>query len=396
LKALGPGVVAGASDNDPTTVGTLAVVGAQTGFSLAWLLILVLPTMASIQAIASAVGVASGKDLQVLILERFGRVWAWVALALLLGVNLFTLAADLEGGAAALGLIVHLDWRFFTLPLAAGVGAVLFFGSYDWLRRGLTDVLFVFLLYVPAAILAHPRWGAVLRGSVIPHLSATRADLAGALALLGTTLTSYVYYWQTIEEVEQSGDRPRVLAQLDAISGMVAATAISWSILIASGATLGTHHRQVQTAQDAASALRPIAGPFAQYLFAGGLLASALLALPVLAGTTAYAAGETFGWPVGLSRQPRRSRRFYGVLLAALLLAAPLTFLGIEPLTLLFVAGIAGGVGTPLLLVLLLLIAGDGGLMKGRPIGRCLKLLGWATALVVSAATLAYLAIQIL
>ena len=178
-----------------------------------------------------------------------------------------------------------------------------------------------------------------------------------------------VYYWQTIEEVEQAGTRPRRLAQIDATSGMVVATAIFWFIMVATGATLGVHHQQVQTAQDAASALQPIAGPLAQYLFAAGLLASALLVLPVLAGTTAYAVGDSLGWPVGLSRQPWRSQGFYIVLLATLLVVTPLTFLNIPPITLLFVAGIIGGIGTPLLLALMLVIAGDSRLYA-RPADR--------------------------
>lgn len=396
LRALGPGIISGASDNDPTTVGTLAVVGAQTTFSLAWLLILVLPMMASVQAIASAVGVTSGKDLQTLIRDRFGRAWTWIALAFLVGVNLVTLTADLEGGAAALGLLTHLDWRLFTLPLALGVAALLFFGSYEWVRRVLSGVLFVFVLYIPAAFLAHPHWGDVLRGTFVPHLSLKGNALAGMLAVLGTTLTSYVYYWQTIEERESAGTRPRLLAQLDAGSGMLAATVVFWFILVSTGATLGVHHQSVQTAQDAASALKPIAGAYAQYFFAAGLLASALLALPVLASTTAYAVGESLGWSVGLSHQPWRNQGFYLVLLAALLLVVPPTLLGIEPVTLLFVSGIIGGIGTPLLLVLLLIIAADRRVMKGRPIGRWLTVLGWGTAAVVSVATAAYLVSQFL
>lgn len=395
LKALGPGVIAGAADNDPTTVGTLAVIGSQTTFGLSWLLLLVLPMMAGVQAVAGAVGNTSGKNLQVLIRDRFGMRWSWVALAFLIGVNVFTLAADLEGGAAALGLITHLNWRIFTLPLAAGVGAVLVFGSYTWVRRILTVVLFVFLLYVPAAFLSHPDWGQVLRGTFIPRISFEKDYIAGALALLGTTLTSYVYFWETIEEAERETERPRILTQLDAVSGMVAATAVFWFILVSTGATLGVHHQTVQTAQDAAGALKPIAGPLAQYLFAGGLLASALLALPLLASTTAYSVGEALGWPVGLSRPPWRSQGFYLVVVASLLAVVPLTFAGIEPIQLLFLAGVVGGVGTPLLLVMLLVIAGDRRIMKNRPVARGIRALGWATAAIIALATAAYLLSQV-
>jgi Mn2+/Fe2+ NRAMP family transporter len=396
LRALGPGIVSGASDNDPTTVGTLAVVGAQSGFGLCWVLLLVLPMMASVQTIASTVGVTSGKDLQSLIREHFGPAGTWSALVFLVGVNVVTLAADLEGGAAALGLLTHINWRWFPLPLALAVAGLLLLGNYEWVRRILSCVLFVFLLYVPAAFLAHPDWASVLRHTFVPRFSFQRDVVAGTLALLGTTLTSYVYYWQTIEEREANRRRPRFLAQLDAASGMVVATFVFWFILVSTGATLGVHHQQVQTAQDAASALKPIAGPLAQYLFAAGLLASALLALPVLAGTTAYAVGESLGWPVGLSLQPWRSQGFYLVLIAALLLVVPLTLLGVQPVTLLFVAGIIGGIGTPLLLVFLLVIAGNRTVMRDAPIGRGLKVLGWATAAIVTLATAAYLLSQFL
>jgi Mn2+/Fe2+ NRAMP family transporter len=367
------------------------VVGAQTGFTLSWLLLLVLPMMVSVQTVASAVGVTTGKDLQTLIRARFGAIWTWVALAFLVGVNIVTLAADLEGGAAALGLLTHVDWRWFPLPLALAVAALLLFGNYEWVRRILSAVLFVFLLYVPAAFMARPHWGEVLRDTFIPHFSFQSDVVAGTLALLGTTLTSYVYYWQTIEEREAAGRRPRILAQLDAGSGMVVATLVFWFILVSTGATLGVRHEQVQTAQQAAAALKPIAGPAAQYLFAAGLLASALLALPVLAGTTAYAVGDSLGWPVGLSLQPWRSQGFYLVLVAALLLVVPLTLLGIQPVALLFIAGIIGGIGTPLLLVLLLLVGSDRTLMGGAPIGAGLRALGWATAAIVTLATAAYL-----
>lgn len=394
LRGIGPGFIASASDNDPTTVGTLAIIGARTTFGLAWLLVLLVPMLAGVEAIASAVGSATGKDLQTLISERFGRWWSWFAVASLVSVNLVTLVADLDAGAVAVGLLTQRNWRLYCLPIAAAVAALLLLGSYRWLLRILTYVLCIFLLYIPAAFLAHPDWRAVLRGTFLPHFAWNSEYIAGTLALLGTTLTAYVYYWQTIEEREGAGQRSRRLGQFDAGFGMAVTVLVFWFILVATGATLGVHQQPVQTVQDAANALKPLAGPFARGLFAAGLLASALLALPVLTATTAYAVSVAAGWPVGLSLALRRGRGFSLVTLAVLLLALLLTLLQVEPESLLFFAGIAGGIGTPVLLGLLLVIAADPQLMRGHPVSRGLSGLGWGTTAVITLAGVAYLLAQ--
>jgi Mn2+/Fe2+ NRAMP family transporter len=376
LGGLGLGLIAGASDNDPTTVGTLAIIGAQTGFGLSWLIVLLVPMLIGVQAIASSVGIVTGTDVQTLIRQRFGGWWSWFAVASLVSVNLVTVVADLEAGAVALGLLTGRDWRLFCLPIAAAVGALLLLGTYRWLLRTLTYVLCIFLLYIPAAFLAHPDWHTVFHDTFVPHFAWSRDYVAGTLALLGTTLTSYVYYWQTIEEREAAGKRSRRLGQLDAAIGMAFTGCIFWFILVATGATLGARHQPVLTAGDAASALRPLAGPFAGDLFAVALLASALLALPVLAASAAYAVSVAAGWPAGLSLPPRQSPRYSLVLVAILLLALPLTLLRVQPTALLFFAGIVGGIGTPLLLGLMLLIAADPRVMQGRPVSRGLSTLG--------------------
>jgi Mn2+/Fe2+ NRAMP family transporter len=227
---------------------------------------------------------------------------------------------------------------------------------------------------------------------VIPSWSSSSTYIQGALALLGTTLTSYAYVWETIEEAEE---RPPIdelgLAQADAGIGMLLAVAVFWFILISTGATLGIHHKTVQTAQDAAQALVPVAGPIAGYLFAAGLLASAVLAVPVLVATSAYVVGQQFGWRSSLSHSPWRAIRFYVALAAFVVLGVVISFLGVSPIQLLFVSGIIGGLGTPISMAFLLLIGQNREVMGEQAIGTVLRIAGWGTMLLVSAVSVYFL-----
>jgi Mn2+/Fe2+ NRAMP family transporter len=392
LKALGPGLIAGASDNDPTSVASLSVVGATTTYGLSWLLILLIPMLVVVQLVSAAVGVVNRAGLEDAIRARYGRVWALLALLAVLAVNLLTLAADLEGGGAALGLLTGVSYRWFVPPLAVAVAALLVWGSYDALQRVLRWVLLVFLAYIATAFLAHPDWGRVLHETIAPPLSFSGAYVAGALALLGTTLTSYAYVWETVEAAEERPPLHRLgLVQVDAGAGMVVAGAIFWFIVIGTGATLGVHHQPVETAQDAARALAPVAGRFASALFGVGLLASAVIAIPVLAGTSAYVMAEAFGWRASLDARFARARKFYVALLMSLAVGVGLTFVGISPIRLLFLSSIAGGLATPFTLVLMLLAACDERVMGERCIGRGLAAAGWVVAAVVTVAALLFL-----
>jgi Mn2+/Fe2+ NRAMP family transporter len=385
INALGPGIVSGASDNDPTTVGTLAVVGSTTVYGLSWLTILIYPMLASIQITSARVGVVTHRTLQQLVRRQYRTGWSLLFLVAVLAVNLITVGADLEAGAAALGLLIPIPWRIFVVPYALVLFGLLLFGSYRHVERVLRYVLLVFVVYAAAAFLAHPDWGTVLSDTVIPHLSRSSAYIQGALSLLGTTLTSYVYVWETIEVAEE---RPPIthlgLAQADAGIGMFVAVATFWFILIATGATLGVHHQTVQTAQDAARALEPAAGRLASVLFGIGLLASSVLAVPVLAATSAYVLGQQFGWRTGLSEMPWRARSFYIAMGAVMLVAVAISLLGFSAIDLLFWSSIAGGLGTPITLVFLLLLARDRSVMGEFRIGRLLTTIGWGTATLIT------------
>ncbi|MHB0870088.1 MAG: NRAMP family divalent metal transporter [Chloroflexota bacterium] len=397
LSHLGPGIISGLSDLDPTTVATLAIVGSLLGYQLLWLILLLLPMLVTVQVVSARVGMVAEQGLEAVIRERFGQRWAMVAMLLVVSVNLLTLAADLEGGAAALGILTGLDWRWLVPLLALILGALLLFGGYYGVQRVLRYVLVVFGAYVAAAFLARPDWGQVLQSMLVPTLSTSTTYVAGALAILGTTLTSYVYFWETIEVQEER--RPMAylwIVELDAAVGMVATVALSAFIVITTAATLGVRGETVQTAEDAAAALMPVAGPFAGYLFALGLLASAVLAIPVLASTTAYVLADAFQWDTAGPASGRDGRPFYLVLLGSLALGTLVALLGIEPFHLLFFAGIVGGLGTPVLLGMLLLAARDPEIMCDQQIDRGLAVLGWLTTAVVGGAGLLYLAQQLL
>lgn len=392
LRGMGSGLVAGAADTDPTTVASLAVVGATTTYGLAWLVVLIIPMLSVVQVVSASVGVVCKTGLEDAIRGRFGQIWATLTLLLILAVNVLTLSADLEGGCAALQLLTGIPYQWFLIPLAAAVGALLIWGNYAIVERILRYVLLVFLSYVVAAFLSRPDWGAVLSHTFIPHLETSQVYVTGALALLGTTLTSYAYVWETIQ---QGAERPGIgrlgLVQLDAGAGAIVAGLLFWFILISTGATLGVHHETVETAEDAARALAPFAGQYASIVFGLGLLASALLALPVLTATSAFVMSEAFGWRRSLDVGFSRARRFYIVLIITLAVSLGITLIGIGPIQLLFLSSIAGGLGTPVTLLFLMLLSRDRRVMGEHRISRRLAIAGWVVTLIVAAACVLFL-----
>lgn len=392
FSVLGPGIISGASDNDPTSVASFAVIGSTTKYGLSWLVILVIPMLIVVQSISAAVGLVARTGLEDAVRRRYGRPWAMIALLCMLAVNLVTLAADLEGGGAALGLLTGAPYQWFVPPIALIVGAILIWGSYAGLQRILRWALLLFATYIIAAFLARPDWGDVLLHTIIPHFSFTSAYISGAIALLGTTLTSYAYVWETIEEgAERPPLRRLGLVQVDAGAGMVVSGLLFWFIVIATGATLGAQHHPVQTAQDAALALAPVAGRFASIVFGLGLLASAALAVPILAGTSAYVLAEAFGWRRSLDSSFARAPRFYLALSLSLIVGVGLTYLGLGPIQLLFLSSILAGLATPVTLALMVLIARDRSVMGEYRIGPKLSIAGFAVIAIVLLASILFL-----
>lgn len=387
MRSLFSGLVSAAADNDPTTVATIAIAGATLTYGLEWLLVLVIPMFAVVQAIGTQVAAVAHDGLQGAVRKRYGVAIAWISLLCISAVNVVTYAADLGAGAAAIGLIVPVKAVWWLLPISIAIGLLLAFGTVEKIRTVLTLLPLAFLAYVAAAFLSHPNWHDVALGFV-PHVPRSKDEITIGIALLGTTLTVYSYYWQTIEVASDAPPKRAILpVQLAALPGTLVTGAVLWFILIGTGATLGVHHHQVKTAQDAAQALAPVAGKWASIVFGLGLLGSALLALPVIAAGMGYAVVSTLQWGGSIDKKPREARRYYGVIFAGIGLGTAVAFLPIQPMALLFVASIAAGFATPITLGMLVALGRDPKLMKDKPISLPLAWAGWTvTGIVVIAA----------
>ena len=389
LARIGPEIVAAASDNDPTNVGTAAAVGAATAYQLSWVAILVGPVLGVVQAIAAQLGVVARADLQAVTRKRYGPRVAGVLLVSVVAVNVVTISADLQAGAAGIGLLAGVDPRWLVLPLGLALVGLLLIGKYHDVVAVLRNLLPGLLAFAAAAVLAHPDWRGLLKGSLVPALALRPGPLASALALLGTTLTSYVYIWETIERgVEDPPDdtpldRKLACAKAGAIAGAVFTAVILWSMLVTSAATLGRYHQTAATAQQAARELGPLAGSLATDLFAIGLITSAVVALPVLMATTAYVVGAQFNWRRGLSEGIGRARRFYAVLGASIALAVAVAMAGIPVLAMLVAASLIAGFATPVGLTVLVRLARDPEVMGDHLITALLAAAGWAVTVLV-------------
>jgi Mn2+/Fe2+ NRAMP family transporter len=382
--------------SDPTNVGTAALVGAQTAYQLSWVALITAPLLGVVLVIAAHVGIVARNDLQSLVQERYGQNVSRVLLVSVVLVNLVTIAADLQAGASGIGILLGVGSRWVILPLGLALVGLLLIGRYDEVVGVLRYLLIGFLAFGAAAILAKPDWSQVLKGTFVPILTLKPDELAGALALLGTTLTAYVYLWETIargvEEPADTGPDGRGLARakFGAVIGAVSTAVILWFMLVACAATLGQHHQTVATAQDAANALRPLAGSLAAGFFAAGLVASAVVALPVLMATTAHVVGAQFDWRRGLSEKVRHAQGFYGILAASIALGVAVDLAGVQLIAMLVAASVIGGLGTPIGVVLLVGIGRDPQVMGDQRISVRLAIAGWTVAVVVGGFGLLY------
>jgi Mn2+/Fe2+ NRAMP family transporter len=400
LGQVTPEVLTAAADNDPTNIGAAALTGAQTGYQLSWVAVAIAPLLSVVLGIAAQVGAAGQGDLQSLVSRHYGRLVGRLLLVSVVLVNLVTIAADLQAGAAGLGILTGAGSGWFIAPLSLALLGLIVIGRYQYLVAVMRFALVGFLAFGAAAVLAKPDWPQAIRATFVPDLTFSSKSFSGILSLLGTTLTTYVYLWETIARgVENGGDggdaelngKERPSAHLGAIVGSVFTAVILWFMLITFAATLGVHHQSVETAQDAARALRPLAGALAGDMLAVGLVASAVVALPVLLTTTGYALGSEFGWEPGLSGRGIRTRAFYGALAAAATVAVVVDLAGVPVLRMLAVANVVSGLAAPVGLILLVRLARDPRVMGDRLVSPRLAAAGWAVALGVGGSGLLYL-----
>jgi NRAMP (natural resistance-associated macrophage protein)-like metal ion transporter len=405
LKSLGPGLITGASDDDPSGIGTYSQAGAQLGYGIGWTMLLTFPLMAAIQEISARVGRVTGHGISGNAGRHYHGTVLSVAVTLLFTANTINIAADLAAMADATRLLVGGPAIIYVVLYGVtSVAAQIFldYRRYVAVLKWLTLSLFA---YVAALAFAHVSWKEAITGALLPQISWSSDYFTTVVAILGTTISPYLFFWQASEEAEDQRidrtKRPLIekhygarrefsRIRADTIVGMAFSNLISLSIIFTAAATLHAAGRtDIETSAQAAEALRPIAGPFAEWIFALGVVGTGLLAIPVLAGATAYAVGEGRRWPVGLGRKPKEAIAFYAVLALSGGFGIALNFTPINPISALYWSAVINGVLAAPVMVLLMLMARHRNVMGQFVISGPLLWLGWLSTAAMAVSVVA-------
>ncbi len=404
LKSLGPGLITGASDDDPSGIATYAQAGAQFGYAFGWLMLFSFPLMAAIQEICARIGRVTGLGISGNIRRYYSRGLLRSIVVLLLVANIVNLGADLGAMGDALRLMIGGPAKLYVVLFAVGCAALEIFSRYDRYVRILKWTTLSLLAYVATAFAVHVPWGEVIYRTVVPSMAWNRDSVLMVVAVLGTTITPYCFFWQSSQEAEDElvdpaahtllaapDEAPAQIGRIrfDTYFGMGLSNLISLFIIVTTAATLRAGGiTDIQTSAQAAQALRPIAGEFAFALFASGIIGIGLLAVPVLAGSAAYALGEAFGWRTGLSRSPGEAKAFYGAIAVATIVGVGINLVSIDPIRALFWAAVLNGIVAVPLMVTIMLMAADPRIMGAFTLPRPLKAMGWACTVVMGLAAL--------
>ncbi|HSZ52413.1 MAG TPA: divalent metal cation transporter [Caulobacteraceae bacterium] len=400
---LGPGLITGASDDDPSGIATYSQAGAQFGYDLGWTLFLSWPLMCAIQEICGRIGRVTGRGIAGNLRRHYPRWLVWTIILLLATANTINLGADMGAMGAALGLVIGGSTLLYTAGfglLSVVLEVFVRYARYVPILKWLTLSLFA---YVGVVLVVGVPWGAVLRHLVIPKISLAPGYLTVVVAVLGTTISPYLFFWQAENEVEDMKERdgsralkkapdqaPAELSRIrwDTWIGMGLSNTVALSIVITTAATLHAHGiTNIETSSQAALALKPIAGPFVFVVFAMGIIGTGLLALPVLAGSAAYALGEVMAWRVGLARKWRRAPAFYGAIVAAMVIGGAINFTRLDPMKALFWSAVINGVTAVPLMALIVHLGQQRAAMGEFTLPPVLRAVGWlATAAMAAAA----------
>jgi NRAMP (natural resistance-associated macrophage protein)-like metal ion transporter len=409
LRQLGPGFITGAADDDPSGIATYAQTGAIFGYGQLWLVWFTLPFMVVIQQMCGRIGMVTGKGLAGVIREHYPRPVLWVAVALLVVANTINIGADLGAMAASAQMLLGLPFGLWLVLMTGTVVALEVFVPYRLYARILKYLGLTLLAYVLAAFVVRVDWPAVAAGLLVPSVLVTPAYLLNVVAVLGTTISPYLFFWQASEEVEEEvadgklpdigAGRPCVrragVAEMnrDTTVGMLFSQVVMFFIIVTSAATLhAAGATTIGTAAEAAEALRPLAGDLAYVLFAAGIIGTGLLAVPVLAGASAYAVAETTGIEEGLSKPPGRARGFYAVIAISTLLGMSIDWVGIDEIRALYYAAALNGLAAPPLMALIVLLASRRDVMGRFVSSRLGTALGWIIVAVMALAGAALIA----
>ena len=399
-KDLGPGLITGASDDDPSGIGTYAQAGAQHGFATLWMPIAMLPMVTAVQYMCAKIGMVTGRGLAGVLRENYRGALYPAVIALVIA-NTLNAGADIGAIAAAINLLVPIPAVVFIIPTSLGIVLLQVFGNYRLIERVFKWLALALLAYIGAALLARPNVADVLRGTLIPTIRLDPKYIGIVVAILGTTISPYLFFWQASEEVEEEIGMGRVdlrqregasrfelkYAMWDTLAGMFLAVVVAYAIILATGATLFVAgNTDISSATEAAQALRPLAGDASEMLLAVGLIGAGVLGVPILTGAAAYGVAEAFGWRSGLNRKLTGAPQFYLVIIAATFVGMAINFIGINPITALVLSAVLNGLVAPPLLVLVMIVSNDRAVMGRWTNGPLLNAVGWVTTILMSVA----------
>lgn len=400
LKSLGPGIITGAADDDPSGIATYSVAGAQFGTKLLWTALLTWPLMMAVQVMCARIGMVTGRGLAGNFRQRFPGWLLRIFVMALLAANTINIAADLAGMADAAEMLSGINSRWFVVVFALLISWATVRLQYHQIANVLKWLVLVLFAYPITAFVVGVDWGRIVRDTLVPSMPRTRDEWSMLVAILGTTISPYLFFWQASEEVEEEkAAGQNTLAQrrgatreelemrhIDVGIGAFVSNMVMFFIILTTAITLNRHGiTHIETSRQAAEALRPLAGKFAATLFTVGIVGVGFLAIPTLAGSAAYAFAETFGWHQGLDKKLKRARAFYALILLSTGVGVGLNFAGINPVKALYWTAVINGLLAPFLLVAILVIASDKQLMQGQPSSR----LGWTVVAITTVAMFA-------
>jgi Mn2+/Fe2+ NRAMP family transporter len=396
LARVGPGLITGVADDDPSGIATYSQAGAQFGLNMLWTMPLCFPLMAAVQSMCGRIGRVTGKGLAANIKAAFPPIVLKVVVALLLIANTLNIAADIAAMGEVAELVTSINRHFATILFSLALQVLVPYHRYVTYLKWLTLSL---LAYAAVLFAVHVPWGEVLLRTVWPKLTLNSDTATVVVGVFGTTISPYLFFWQASEEVEDMKGAPPLIEDAsastielrrlrwDTWSGMLYSDVTSYFIMLATAVTLHVSGvTDIETAAQAANALRPLAGDFAYLLFALGILGVGLIGVPVLAGSAGYALSETMGWKWGLERKAKDARGFYGVIGVSVLAALVIQYLPISPMKALFWSAVINGIVAVPLLVVIILLASKKSVMGSFTSGRPILFLGWITTVIMAAA----------
>lgn len=408
LKSIGPGFITGASDDDPSGIATYSQTGAQFGYSQLWTALFSFPFMTIIQEICGRIGMVTGKGLAGVIRKHYARRVLALAVLILVIANTINIGADLGAMAASGQLILHVPFIVLLFVMTAITVFLEVFVSYKVYAKFLKYLTFALFAYIITALIIKQDWSKILTASFMPSISFNKDYLMNIVAILGTTISPYLFFWQAGEEVEEEVAEKKLSQmgtgtplvtnndirkmRVDTVMGMLFSNLVMWFIIVTTASTLNLNNiTSIQTADQAAIALKPLAGDFAFILFTLGILGTGFLAVPVLAGSASYAISEAFGWKEGLYRKFNKAHGFYGVIIIATLIGLLVNLTSIKPFQMLYYTAILNGICAPPLLFLIMLIGNNKKIMGEYTNSNISNILGWTITIVMTLASVGLL-----